>query len=187
MRICAKYPPICTDLGLMPVSELRTITPGSAPAAEIALDIEEAWRLAVADIVSDHNRRADPAQTEERLPPSQRWAISMLRDPTVALPTGAEDADELLTVPRSSAVRTALSDIQRRLADGHLSRDQAAQAIVDVAGEYGLTVVEPPPPLAPITESDVGVVCWMQVLPTSSALGPQQTDSSSPATEEILG
>jgi superfamily II DNA or RNA helicase len=169
---------------------LRTIIPGSAPAAELQLDIEEAWHSAVADIVHEHNRRADPAQTEERLPPSQRWATSVLRDPTVALPTGAEDADELLTIPRSSAVRTALSDIQRRVTDGHLSRDQAAQAIVNVVGEYGLTAVEPPPPLTPITESDVGVVCWMQILPISSTPQHQPPDSSSSsslATEDTAG
>jgi hypothetical protein len=160
---------------------LRTITPGSAPAAELELDIEEAWHDAVADIVSEHNRRADPAQTEERLPPSQRWATSVLRDPTVALPTGAEDADDLLTVPRSSAVRTALSGIQRRVADSDLSRDQAAQAIVDVVGEYGLTSVEPPPPLAPVTESHVGVVCWMQILSASSAPAVDAPGSGSPS------
>jgi hypothetical protein len=38
-----------------------------------------------------------------------------------------------------------------------LSRDQAAEVIVDLVGEYSLTPVEPPPPLAPITEEDIGV------------------------------
>jgi superfamily II DNA or RNA helicase len=157
---------------------LRAISPGPAPAAEPVLDLEEAWQQAVADIVTEHNQRADPAFTEERLPPSQRWAVSLLRDFAVALPAGAEEADDLLSVPRSAAVRTALSDIQRQVVEGHLSRDQAAQAIVDTVGEYGLTRVEPPPPLAPITESDVGVVCWVQVLPYAAPPQPQSAGAA---------
>jgi superfamily II DNA or RNA helicase len=143
---------------------LRAISPGNAQPATAALDIEAAWRLAVEDVVAEHNARADPAHAEERLPASQRWAVSVLRDPTVVLPAGAEEADELLGVPRSSAVRAALSDTQRQVADGRLSRDQAAQAIVATTSEFGLTPVEPPPPIAPIEETDVGVVCWMQIL-----------------------
>jgi superfamily II DNA or RNA helicase len=157
-----------TDAGEVLTEELlmlRAIDPGAAPREEAPLDLEEAWRLAVNDIVDDHNRRADPALTEDRLPPSQRFALGLLRDPSVRLPIGAEDADERLAVPRDSAVRTALSDVQRRLAASELSRDQAAELVVAIVGEYGLTPVESPPPLAPITEADVGVVCWMQILP----------------------
>jgi hypothetical protein len=144
---------------------LRTINPGTSGEQATPSDMEEAWRRAVADIIDEHNRRADPALSEDRLPRSQRFALALLRDPSVALPTKAEEADELLTVPRGAAVRAALSDIQRRLAARELSRDQAAEEVVDIVGEYGLTAVEPPPPLAPITEEDVGVVCWMQILP----------------------
>jgi superfamily II DNA or RNA helicase len=146
---------------------LRAINPGTSAQHVAPLDLEEAWRQAVADIIGEHNQRADPALTDDRLPPSQRFALALLRDPSVALPTGAEEADELLTVPRGSAVRTALSDVQRRVASRELSRDQAAQAVVALVDEYGLTRVEPPPPLAPITEEDVGVVCWMQILAAS--------------------
>jgi superfamily II DNA or RNA helicase len=164
-----RYWRLVTDAGKVLAEELlllRAIDPGTAPTEDAPLDGEQAWRLAVNDIVDDHNRRADPALTEDRLPPSQRFALGLLRDPSVALPTGAEDADELLAVPRDSAVRTALSNVQRRLVARELSRDQAAEVVVAIVGEYGLTRVEPPPPLAPITEEDVGVVCWMQILPT---------------------
>ncbi len=144
---------------------LRVINPGNAASADASFDIEEAWRLAVADIVEEHNQRADPAQAADRLPLSQRWATGVLRDPAVVLPSGAENADDLLNVPRSGAVRTALSDIQRQVTAGLVSRDQAAQDIVGVVNDFGLTTVEAPPTLAPITDSDVGVVCWMQILP----------------------
>lgn len=128
-------------------------------------NLESAWRLAVVDIVGEHNRRADPTVAEERLPASQRFALSVLRDPSVALPVGAEQADELLSVPRSAAVRGSLSDTQRALSARRISRNQAAEQIVSVVREFGLTPVPPPPPLEPITDDQVGVVCWMRVLP----------------------
>ena len=144
---------------------LRRIEPGPAGGVDLSEDLEPAWRQAAADIVAEHNARADPALAEDRLPPSQRWALTLLRDPSVTLPVGAEEADELLAVPRDSAVKSALAEIQRRLAGRALSRDQAAEAIVEVVREYGLTAVPPQPALQPISEDDLGVVCWMRVLP----------------------
>jgi superfamily II DNA or RNA helicase len=146
---------------------LRRIEPGGAGGVAISDDLELAWRRAAADIVAEHNARADPALAEDRLPPSQRWALALLRDPSVALPVGAEDADELLAVPRDSAVKTALAEVQRRVASGAVSRDQAAEALVGVVREFGLTAVPPPPVLEPISEDDLGVVCWMRVLPAT--------------------
>ncbi len=87
---------------------LRAIDPGDAPGDSVAPDLEAAWRIAVEDIVREHNHRADPALIEDRLPPSQRFALGLLRHPSVALPTGAEEADVRLAVPRDAAVRTAL-------------------------------------------------------------------------------
>ncbi|MGH2703705.1 MAG: hypothetical protein ACRDJ4_01000 [Actinomycetota bacterium] len=95
----------------------------------------------------------------------QRFAIDLLRDPAVTLPAGAAAAEEALSVGRSSAVRQALSEIRTMVADGRISRNEAAERIVKVVEEFGLQTVEPPPPLEPITEEDVGVVCWMAVLP----------------------
>lgn len=143
---------------------LRRIQPGNASGVEISDDLEPAWRRAVTDIVEEHNQRADPTIVEERLPASQRFALSVLRDPSVALPAGAEDADELLSVPRSATVRSSLSDVQRALSARQISRDQAASQIVAVVNEFGLTPVPPPPRLEPIDEDEVGVVCWMRVL-----------------------
>ena len=144
---------------------LRRITPGNTSGVALPEDLQATWQIAVSDIVSEHNLRADPTYAEQRLPASQRFALSILRDPTVALPAGAENADELLSVPRGGAVRTALANIQRAVSTKELSRDEAAERIVAVVHEFGLTHVPLPPPLEPITENDVGVVCWMRVLP----------------------
>jgi len=61
-------------------------------------------------------------------------------------------------------VRQALSDVRTLVAEGAVSRDEAARRVVDVVAGFGLQAVEPPPVLEPIEESDIGVVCWMAVL-----------------------
>ncbi|MEX2193740.1 MAG: hypothetical protein WD844_00505 [Thermoleophilaceae bacterium] len=83
----------------------------------------------------------------------------------MALPPGADLADEGLSVERSSAVRRALGGFQERVLAGDLSADEAAAEIVSVVGEFGLQPVEPPPLPEKIGIDDLGVVCWMAVLP----------------------
>jgi len=147
---------------------LRRINPGPARGvdpSDAGVDLEASWQVAVDSIVTEHNRRADPRTDAERIGPAQRFALDLLRDPTVLLPPGAADAEEALAVERSSTVRHALTAIRSAIVDGTISRDDAARQIVDVVASFGLQPVEPPPPLDPITENDVGVVCWMIVLP----------------------
>jgi len=38
---------------------------------------------------------------------------------------------------------------------------------VEIIKDFGLQPVPPPPALEPITEEDIGVVCWMAALPPS--------------------
>ncbi len=147
---------------------LRRINPGSAPGVDLSVldvDLETSWSVAVADIVDEHNRRADPRADDERIGPAQRFALDLLRDPTVLLPAGADVAEEALAVERSSTVRHALTEIRSGVVQGTISRDDAARQIVGVVESFGLQPVEPPPLLDPIDSDDVGVVCWMVVLP----------------------
>lgn len=149
---------------------LRRINPGSAAVVDLpvpGLDLEAAWQAAVTSIVAEHNRRADPPPTRNASgrPPAQRFALDLLRDPTVLLPAGADAAEEALTVERSSTVRHALTEIRSRVVQGTTSRDDAARQIVEVVESFGLQPVEAPPLLEPIGEGEVGVVCWMAVLP----------------------
>lgn len=146
---------------------LRRIDPGTATAEvqqALSIHLESAWRRAVGSIVEEHNRRADPRAQEEGIGPAQRFAIDLLRDPSVTLPQGASEAEEALSVGRSSTVRQALTEIKSLVADGTISRNEAAQRVVDAVRSFGLQPVPPPAPLEPITEDDVGVVCWMGVL-----------------------
>jgi superfamily II DNA or RNA helicase len=144
---------------------LRRINPGNAPLADaVSIELEQAWRLAADTIVAEHNRLADPRIESERLGPAQRWALELLRDPSVALPEGASRADEALSVERSSTVRQALSAIHGEVDGAVISRNEAAVRILRVVDDYGLRSVPPAPPLEPITIDDIGVVCWMAVL-----------------------
>ena len=97
---------------------LRRINPGSSTsvtpeAGEI--DLERAWAIALDSIVEEHNRRADPRAEEERIGPIQRFALDLLRDPAVPLPSGAADAEAALECrtkhnssqgPRRNSVRS---------------------------------------------------------------------------------
>ncbi len=156
--------PIATDLEI-----LRRIDPeGGEPVADLeGVDLEAAWRLAARSIVAEHNDRADLRREQERIGPKQRWALEVLRDPAVVLPSTerAQRAADALSVERSSAVRRRLGEIQERVTAGHISRDRAAEEIIEVVEEFGLRRVEPLPVPREIGVDELGVVCWMAVLP----------------------
>jgi superfamily II DNA or RNA helicase len=148
---------------------LRRIDPEGLPAESVeGVDLEAAWRRAVEDIVRVHNERADPRAAEAAIGPAQRWALTLLRDPRVILPEGAEDAAEALEVERSSAVRRALNEIRAELGDERISPNEAAARVVALVRRLGLRPVERELPDS-ITEEDVGVVCWLAVLPPPAA------------------
>jgi hypothetical protein len=149
---------------------LRRIDPtGGQPVPDAigAVDLEAAWQRAAAEVVEEHNRRADVREEQEAIGPRQRWALDVLRDPGVTYAPGAEEAEEALSVGRSSAVRKALGAIETRVHAGDLTIDEAAVAIVGVVEQFGLQAVEEPPLPQRVTVDDLGVVCWMAVLPRS--------------------
>lgn len=150
---------------------LRRIDPqGGEPAEPEGADLDAAWERAAASIVAEHNQRTDLRAQQEQIGPRQRWALDLLRDPTVSIQIGADrldEADAALSVERSSAVRRALREVQDRLGAGEISRDAAAAEVVALVEDFGLRSVEAPPLPEPIAAEDLGVVCWMCVLPAS--------------------
>lgn len=147
---------------------LRRIDPTGLPEAGLGdVDLEGAWRRAVEDIVRVHNERSDPRAAEAAIGPAQRWALTLLRDPSVILPAGAEDAAAALEVERSGAVRRGLNEIRAELAEERLSPNDAAARVVALVQRIGLRPVEGDDLPTAIAEDDVGVVCWLAVLPPS--------------------
>ena len=149
---------------------LRRIDPTGAEPVPDGLgevDLEAAWQRAAADVIENHNRRTDVREEQEAIGPRQRWALDILRDPGVAYAPGAEEAEEALSVGRSSAVRKALGAIETSVHARDLTIDEAAVAIVAVVEQFGLQAVEEPALPQRVTVDDLGVVCWMAVLPPS--------------------
>jgi superfamily II DNA or RNA helicase len=150
---------------------LRRIDPhGGEPSEPDGINFDAAWEKVAASIVAEHNQRTDLRAQQEQIGPRQRWALDLLRDPTVSIQMGSDrldEADAALSVERSSAVRRALREVQDRLEGSEISRDSAAAEVVKLVEDFGLRPVEPPPLPEPITAEDLGVVCWMSVLPSA--------------------
>jgi hypothetical protein len=147
---------------------LRRIDPeGGEPADVEGVDLEAAWAQAAAAIVEEHNGRSDPRAAQDAIGPAQRFALELLRDPTVILPEGAERAAEALAVERSTAVRRELNGIAAEAREERISRNEAARRVVALIERIGLQPVRVDDVPVEITEDDLGVVCWLAVMPES--------------------
>ena len=145
---------------------LRRIDPGFAPGVPAPpIDLEAAWRTAAASILEEHNEAAMSAADGPSVGGIQQWARQLLSEPQLAASAEAVDAYDVLGVERGTAVRQALGTVRRELDAEDIDPIEAAGRIVEIVAFYGLSKVDPPEPLLPITEEDVGVVCWMAVLP----------------------
>ena len=147
---------------------LRRIHPrGAAGLEEPSERLESVWQAAVRSIVEEHNELADADITGDPIGPLQQWALDeILGDPEVTLPDGAEEAAGALSVGLGSPVRRTLGQIRRRVVVREISKSRAAVEIVELVRSEGLRPVDPPERLEPISERDVGVVCWMEILPS---------------------
>ena len=147
---------------------LRLADPQGAPRAEEpeTIDLDALWAVAAEHICRSHNALLDPKARAERLPASQRWALSVLRDPEA--PSGSEydSTHDALTVGRDPLVYRALSEIRRRLRESEIGIWESAEAVVGVVRQFGLRVPEKrEETLRQITPDDLGVVCYQVVLP----------------------
>ena len=121
---------------------------------------------ASSSIVEEHNRLAKKG--EASIGPIQQWAINLLSNPDIPSPADASQASEALSIGRSNLVRTELGAIRNTMKEEQITATVAAQKIVEVVQNYGLRKVKKPTPLKEITEDDIGVVCWMAILPPVS-------------------
>ena len=157
------------EMASAPATILRRIDPGDAPGVPTpGVDLESAWSTAAASIIKEHNEAASASADNRSLGPIQRWARGLLEDASVSSPPSAADAYEALGAERSSLVRHDLAKIKRSLDNDSITPDEAARQVVAVVEFHGLRAVAPPPPTPQITEEDLGVVCWMAVLPYHS-------------------
>ena len=147
---------------------LRLIDPQGQPGSPFpeTLDLEQLFAAAASDICQAHNALQDPRTRSADLPASQRWALGILRAPDA--PDGEEfdKADQALSVGRNNVVRRELSTLRRDYEGGGMSVGDCARRIVEVVAQFGLRPVQAPRVPEPITEDDLGVVCYQVVLPS---------------------
>ena len=168
-----------TDVITAPATILRRIDPGNAPNIDKPpIDLEAAWHTAVTSIVEEHNQQARSSGDPIPVGPIQRWALEVLQNPQALLPEDAENAYLALSVDRNRTIRTALGAIRHHLTNNTISPTTAAAKIVELVRSYGLREVEPPKPLPVISEKDIGVVCWLAVLPNND--NPKASDRNTP-------
>ena len=147
---------------------LRLIDPQGLPGCGLpgGLDLEGLFAVAAADICRAHNALLDPRARSADLPASQRWALDILRAPDAPAGDEFDSADQALSVGRNNVVRREMSALRRGYEDGGMSVGDCARRIVDVVAQFGLRPVPPPRAPDPITEDDLGVVCYQVVLPS---------------------
>ena len=146
---------------------LRLIDPQEQPGRLIpdGLDLERLFTVAAADICTAHNALLDPEARLAALPASQRWALDVLRSPDAPAGDEYDEADQALSVGRNNLVRRELSELRRELAGGGMSEADSARRVVEVVAKFGLRPVATPQAPDPITEDDLGVVCYQVVVP----------------------
>ena len=118
-----------------------------------------AWHLALADIVEQWNRLADPANLQPAVSPRLARAAEVVREHPPAH-MSQDDIDRIVdTITAPYPERTI-----RTLAAALKSSDRpAVQAveIIRIIGVLGLRPYVPPEPLPEITPDDVYCVTWL--------------------------
>ena len=153
------------DIASAPPVILRRINPGRAPGvANPPIDLEAAWLAAADSVIQEHNDDASHLAGRS-LGPTQQWAREVLDHPDVSSLPAARTAYDALEIERGSQIRQALGSIRRELDRETTGPTEGARQIIDLVEFYGLHDIDPPVPPPEITEEDIGVVCWMAVLP----------------------
>ena len=80
--------------------------------------------------------------------------------------TDYDEADQALSAGRNNLVRRDLSALRREYEAGGMSVADCSRRITEVVAKFGLRPVEAPQAPEPITEDDLGVVCYQVLLPS---------------------
>ena len=147
---------------------LRLIDPHEQAGVSIPadLDLEKLFAAAASDICDTHNALLDPETRFASLPASQRWALNVLRSPDAPAGENYDQADQALSAGRNNLVRRDLSALRREYEAGGMSVGDCSWRITEVVAKFGLRPVEAPQAPGPITEADLGVVCYQVMLPS---------------------
>ena len=145
---------------------LRAIEPtGSTPITSLDnIPLDALWERAATSVLDEHLHRVEQGESGERLGPAQHWALSVLSNPDVELPTEAASAYDALSVGRTQLVRHQLNQLRDRVQRAEVSLDGAAREIVELVRRLGLRPVATAKPLNTFDPDELAVVCFMVVV-----------------------
>jgi len=134
-----------------------------------------AWEIALADIVAQWNRAADPANLTPAIPTAMSRAVTLVREHGTSVMM-LEDADRLVEALEAPYPERVLRLVRSAMAASADPVDQVRQ-IAQLARELGLQPSPPPEPLPEIDRDDVHLVTWLAITPTplASPAGDPQT------------
>lgn len=131
----------------------------------------DAWEAAKQDIFERWLEATDPRNLQPSIPKAMRQAAALVRDHApsdIPQPTIDRYLDAI-EAPYGNRIVREFRDIVRDAEDNSGAKTDAAQCVLDKAEEFGLEPSEPPEPLAPITEDDIHLVCWMAITPKDTS------------------
>ena len=152
--------PIIKDtLGCLRLIACREDTPRSL-SKELHDRAFSAWQKARLDIFQEWTFATDPANLQPRVSPALRAAAEHLRKYP---PTGIvqENLDKLIEAIEAPWGPRIVRQIRQSMetVDGI----RTSQEIVETVRHLGLEPFQAPPPLPPIQEEDVRLICWVGV------------------------
>ena len=152
--------PIIKDtLGCLRLIACREDTPRSL-SGELHDRAFSAWQKARLDIFEEWTFATDPANLQPRVSPALRAAAEHLRKYP---PTGIvqENLDKLIEAIEAPWGPRIVRQIRQSM--GTVDGIRTSQEIVETVRHLGLEPFQAPPPLPPIQEEDVRLICWVGV------------------------
>lgn len=150
---------------------LRSDWPTATKSGQLALktrgrSLIEALGFSVEDVVERWNRFADPANLAPVVPAVMRRAAQTVRDHAMGVEIEAIDqAVEALEAPYAERILRLF-----RRAMTIESSGERADVILGLVDELGLEPPPPPEPLPEINPEDVHLVCWLALMPGTTAV-----------------
>ncbi len=154
-----KLPIIKDTLGCLRLISCREDTP-RALSKEGSERSFFAWQAARKDIFDEWTFATDPANLQPRVSPSLRAAAEHLRRFSPPEMT-QEDLDKVIDAIEAPWGPRIVRQIRLELASAE--GVQTSTAIVETVRSLGLEPFKAPPPLPPIQEEDVRLICWLAV------------------------
>lgn len=162
--------PLMDELEILRRIRCRDGTPREVPDGA-TLTLYDLWAATQAAIVTEYERRLDPASSGTRVPSSQSWAIDLLAAEGAGLAgrgvraSALREAASALSAPRSPLVLRQLSAIRRELHESDITPAAAALDVLDLIDREGLRPLEDDPTSAPpaVTADRVRLVCYQIV------------------------